>query len=121
MTPAEELRAAAAAIHHVLDRPRLTPGPWQSLDGGDRLVRIPIPEDASGTDYVVDEPIENAANAEYIAAMHPGVGAALADWLDVEVAYLGDVEEQAQAGLAECLAHVHGALAVARAILGTNQ
>lgn len=60
-----------------------TPGPWVSLDGGDRLIHDPG-HDLDPPVYVVDEPMSNAANAEHIAAMHPGVALALAGWLDAE-------------------------------------
>lgn len=115
MSRAEELRAAAEQlrqdVHSALAD---SPLPW--------FVDEDVVRCGTEGSIVVDrscEPYE-VGDMPYIARMHPGVGAALADWLDVEVTYLSDVEEQAQAGLAECLAHVHGALAVARAILGTQ-
>lgn len=67
---AEALRKAAAAA---------TPGPWVNLDGGDRLVR----ETSDGpTEYVVDEPMSHAGNADYIALLHPPVALALAETME---------------------------------------
>jgi hypothetical protein len=74
---ASKLREYAAAATH---------GPWESLDRGDRLVAWKLnPEGQRDDDfdYVVDEPISNAANAEYIALMHPPVALALAELLHV--------------------------------------
>jgi hypothetical protein len=79
--PATELRAAVAHLRARLNDPELTPGPWLSMDHGDRLLW-----DGEGADdlpprYVVDEPMSNGANADYIELMHPGVGAILVRWL----------------------------------------
>ena len=71
-----QMRATAAVA---------TPGPWTSLDNGDRLIH----EHNDGTDdftYVVDEPISHGANAAHIAAWHPGVVLAVANWLDATAA-----------------------------------
>jgi hypothetical protein len=82
MTPADELRAAAAKLRTLLANPELTAGPWLSLDHGDRLLRNQPGDEDRAPVYVVDEPMSNGANADYIEVMHPGVGAALAAWLD---------------------------------------
>lgn len=81
-TPADELRTAARTLRQLLANPQLTPGPWLSMDRGDRILW-----DGEGAEdrppmYVVDEPMSNGANAAYIAAMHPGAGAALAKLLE---------------------------------------
>ncbi|MEV6737914.1 hypothetical protein AB0N14_13665 [Streptomyces sp. NPDC051104] len=80
-TPADELRAAAEKLRAIATHPDVTPGPWLCLDGGDRIIHDGPGIEFGPADYVVDEPVSNSANAELIAAMHPGVGAALADWL----------------------------------------
>ncbi|WNI15560.1 hypothetical protein [Actinacidiphila sp. ITFR-21] len=81
-TPAAELRNAAARLRAHLTDPQLTPGPWLSLDHGDRLLRNQPGDEDRAPVYVVDEPMSNGANADYIELVHPGVGAALAAWLD---------------------------------------
>lgn len=80
--PATELRAAVAHLRARLNNPELTPGPWLSMDHGDRLLW-----DGEGADdlpprYVVDEPMSNGANADYIAVMHPDVAHALVEVFD---------------------------------------
>lgn len=81
--PAETLRRAAKAMRaHAA---AATPGPWTSLNDGDRLIH----EHDDGTDdftYVVDEPMSNAANAAYIASWHPKVAFAVSVWLDAVAA-----------------------------------
>lgn len=106
-TPADELRTAAATLRALLTNPELTPGPWLSMDRGDRLVHAGPGSESKRPIYVVDEPMNNSANAAWIAAMDPGVGAALADWL----ASAADDAEQ--------IGPDHNALAVARQINGT--
>lgn len=83
-TPADEIRTAAARLRALLAAPELTAGPWLSMDNGDRLLRNQPGDEDDAPIYVVNEPMSNGANAAYIAAMHPGVGAALADWFDFE-------------------------------------
>jgi hypothetical protein len=80
-TPAEELRTAAARLRALLADHELTAGPWLSMDNGDRLLRNQPGDEDQAPVYVVNEPMSNGANAAYVAAMHPGVGAALATWL----------------------------------------
>ena len=77
---ADLLKRAAAKLRDALAADYLTEGPWDCLDGGDRIVHV----SASGMDieYVVDEPMSNPSNAEYIALMHPPVALALAAWLE---------------------------------------
>src|SRR5690606_3236968 len=64
-TPADELRTAADKLRKLLDAPELTPGPWLSLDHGDRMLYDgPGAEDEPPV-YVIDEPMSNGANADY--------------------------------------------------------
>jgi hypothetical protein len=86
-TPAATLHRAADKIRTLLAADDLTPGPWLSLDGGDRIIHDGPAIEFGPADYVIDEPAGNAANAEWIAAMHPGVGVALADWLETTAEY----------------------------------
>jgi len=110
--PAARLREAATLIRTHLAAPDLTRAPWLCLNGGDRIIHDGPSIEFSPHDYVVDEPVSNSANAEYIALMHPGVGAALAEVFD-QWAWLG---EQA----ADLLNRVGGTetLALADQILG---
>jgi len=108
-TPADELRTAAEKLRKLATHPDVTPGPWLCLDGGDRIIHDGPSIEFGPADYVVDEPVSNSANVELIAAMHPGVGLALADWLD------------SAAIDAEQIGPDPHALAVARAINGGEQ
>lgn len=58
-----------------------TRGPWLSMDGGDRLVHDPG-HDLDPPEYVVNEPMSNAANAEHIASWHPLVALQVAEFLE---------------------------------------
>lgn len=57
--------------------------------------------------------------AAYIAAMHPGVGLALAAWLDAEAEHIASHDCEAHCEPDGC-ARSHAALAVADAVLGTT-
>lgn len=114
MTAAETLRAAAdkaRALTEALDDCR---GPWYVVNREQRhyLQRI----DNIGVPYVVasttTDPSHPPTIADYIAAMHPGVGAALAGVFDAW-ARVGDLDP-------DLLHRVGGqeTLAVARQILG---
>lgn len=69
MDPAKTLTAAAEKLREHATATGITPGPWVSLDGGDRIIRYPGIDDL---DYVIDEPTSNSANAEYIALSSSG-------------------------------------------------
>lgn len=127
--PAEELRAAAKKIRNIATK--ATPGPWVSLEHGDRIVRDPAVTWAEADDdpcgegapleYVIDEPLEyNRDNGDHIALWHPGVAELVAAWLDDEADMLrtasGRRMSTEQITAAEHW-HRHG-LAVARAING---
>jgi hypothetical protein len=81
---ADLLHRAAVKLREHADR--APEGPWVSLDGGDRLVALRENREhfPKGFRYVVDEPIDDASIAEYIALMHPPVALALAELLDAE-------------------------------------
>lgn len=113
MNAAEELREAARLLRERAEK--ATPGPWASLDGGDRLVAWK-PDGDGDFDYVIDEPIGNADNADYIALMHPGVGLALADFLDVALRTV-DVVQGLDGSWPPFTA---AALTIARAVLATT-
>lgn len=78
-TPADELRAAAKLLREDAHRAEvLSPLPWVTTD--EHVIRCGNEERGIVADRS-SEPHE-AGDLPYIAAMHPGVGAALADWLD---------------------------------------
>lgn len=114
MTPAEELRTAAQTLRERLADPELTPGPWLSLDHGDRLLYDGPDAESKPPVYVVDEPMSNGANALWIETMHPGVGTALADWLEWEA------DTASRTAWAPINISQDRALAVARQLLGTE-
>ena len=58
------------------------------------------------------------AHADYIAAMHPGVALALADWLDDEAGFIDAIKAHADGDPSVLAPH---ALAVADAVLGSEQ
>lgn len=69
---AELLRLAAEKLRQHADNDEVTEGPWDSLEGGDRIVSL---HDGEVFEYVVDEPVSNSANhaAGGGHAEHPGV------------------------------------------------
>ena len=123
-TPAALLRRAAGRLRELSGA--ATAGPWRAHDthlgqyghtatlvsgeGNTTDLRAWLP---SMSQQSWDERRNVWADAEYIAAMHPGVGLALAVWLDAEARRL---EATARPEWQEIVgAH---ALAVARQILG---
>jgi hypothetical protein len=137
MTAADELRAAAATIRKLADD--ATPGPWlRPLNTRYKAtVTGPLPEGErgawlDGTDPTTGEREQctvamvptwsngrhsrqrGGRDLEYIAAMHPGVGVALARWLD---SWTG-IDLREDAAMPEDARH---ALAVARAINAGGQ
>jgi hypothetical protein len=106
-TPAAELRAAAEKLRALGMGAPANNQPWGYAEG--------LPSDsvrtATGWEVVYgDAP----GDLRYIAAMHPGVGLALADWLD---AHSRIVSAASQTDPESSL--VRHALAVARQINGT--
>lgn len=79
-TPADELRAAAATLRHLAGV--ASAGPWKTAGAGDYGWLVTMP--SSGLAIETEDSEQGAVDADYIAAMHPGVGKALADWLDFE-------------------------------------
>lgn len=110
-TAADELRVAARVLRALLADRELTPGPWLSMDRGDRLLWNGEGAEDEAPVYVVDEPMSNGANADYIAVMHPDVGHALVELLDTAADYVADDSPTHPT-------HVVRALAVARQING---
>jgi hypothetical protein len=102
--PADELRTAAQTLRKLTFQ--ADGGPWETtwrgqqyhLDGYRNGDLHPISEwtyaIATWEPEASQQRAEcDTANADYIAAMHPGVGAALADWLkESAVVHLPDTE-----------------------------
>lgn len=120
MNTADELRTAAARLGKLAGQ--ATEGPWSTAWNGQQH-ELRSPDEAAypiaewtyaivTTGPKVDEQRAecDTANADYIAAMHPGVGKLLADWLDYEADLMGPGSERR--------GRTTHALAVARAILG---
>lgn len=125
MTPAEELGAAAEKLRELATA--ATAGPWTQHDthldlGGHTATVRTDREDINQTELVAwvptwsHQPWDNARNAwnnaAYMATMHPGVGAAVADWLD---SYAAQLAASTHPGWHETVSGPP--LAVARAIL----
>jgi hypothetical protein len=110
MTPDQEIRAAitklrgltADVLTDMADNPY-----WASTEHPPHAYPNVY---ARGVDNGLGGP-----SGKFAAAMHPGVGTLLADWLDLEETYLVGMPEN------ERLAHVRAALAVARAINAGGQ
>lgn len=128
-TPAAELRAAATKLRELAAQ--ADDGPWETtwreqqyhLDGYRDGDLHPISEwtyaIATWEPKVETERAEcDTANADYMAAMHPGVGAALADWLDSTAATIEAVHRKREDAATEDSHWVAPALAVARALNG---
>jgi hypothetical protein len=113
-TPADEIRNAATRLLQLIANLRDCRGPWYVVNREER----PYPQriDNIGVPYIVANaytgPEHPPTTADYIAAMHPGVGLAVAKWLEsltgVEISEHGPMTEEIQ-----------HALAVARAINAT--
>jgi hypothetical protein len=122
MTPAEELHAAAALLRNRLVS-AATEGPWYVVEY-DHLLRKTY-EFEAGLGTTPDDPdvaghgyegggFTRLCDAQYVAAMHPGVGAALADWLDAYAVHLASTHP----GWQETVSGPP--LIVARSILGSQ-
>jgi hypothetical protein len=104
-SPADELRTAAEKIRALVEG--ATTGPWSVNSWGH--------VETGGFETVAEVwPLsaEPGANAAYIAAMHPGVGLALAAWLEAEAFQVSHNGRSVA---------THHALAVARAINSQEQ
>ncbi len=95
LSPAEELRRAAARIREVAGN--ATPGPWLDLDHGDRIIRDPGDDFVSPVDYVVDEPlVSNPANGRHFELWDPIVAVLVAKALEDLAEEYADHDEQMQ-------------------------
>ncbi|NUR04371.1 MAG: hypothetical protein HOY79_50060 [Streptomyces sp.] len=112
---ADELRQAAARLRGLVEDLGDCRGPWYVVNREKR----PYPQriDNIGVPYVVagtaTDPSHPPTTADYITAMHPGVGKALAAWLEAE----GKQEAYTLAEFGHRSASPH-ALSIARQING---
>ncbi|MFB6787653.1 hypothetical protein ACFCWT_13355 [Streptomyces olivaceus] len=104
MTPADELRTAADKIRRLAKA-------ISAPDERDQAFHADGTDVTQGRTGLYDVATTQTTElATYIAAMHPGVGLALADWLEWQAAALADGH----------IAIPDAALAVARQINGTS-
>ncbi|MEV8404201.1 hypothetical protein [Streptomyces niveus] len=124
-SPADELRTAAELLREAAGN--ATPGPWRPHDtwldhGGHTATVLTDRPDLNATELVAwlptmssnpwDETRNAWRNAGWMALMDPGVGLALADWLDAEAAHRNAVD------VGQPMPGREHALAVARQING---
>jgi hypothetical protein len=112
-TPAAILRRASDKLRHLASI--ASPGPWKTTGIGDYGWTISMP---NGLAIETEDSEQGAVDSDYIAAMHPGVGVALADWLDSTAATVDAVTKRYPPGADASVHWVAPALAVARAVLG---
>lgn len=116
MTPADQLRAAAEKLRSLITFLGDNRGPWTV---GTPPSGYPQSISNVGVPYCVADTHEDPSIpvftiAPYIATMHPGVGKALADWLEnTAISLAASTHPDWQ----DCIGA--DALAVARAVLGT--
>ncbi|GAA2803352.1 hypothetical protein [Streptomyces showdoensis] len=110
-SPADTLRAAADKLRELT--PAASPGPWAMNQWGNV-------ETARHEEIAEVWPLNSVpdTNARYIAAMHPGVGTALAQLLGAAVEHVEMDVMCCDHGAHQCPDFAGPALAVARAILG---
>jgi hypothetical protein len=122
-TPADELRTAAKLLRELAEA--ATPGNWWAEElppnkhhnHPAHWVKTEYEDgDNCLTSQVVADCPWKQADAAFIAAMHPGVGAALADWLESAAKHDADGFLCCEHGPDACSEVVAPALAVARLI-----
>ena len=114
---AETLRRAASLMRKRAEA--ASTGPWKSWQegrdhrGGDSFIQSTDEPDNTDLYVTVGRNYHPkwSADQDYVASMHPGVGMAVAEWLETE-AHMADVRGNSVEG------HTFGALKVARAYLG---
>ena len=107
---AQTLRDAAKVLRERAEN--ATPGPWYVDEVGDIGDKSAVLEVARWRGYTNTVNLgEDRPTADYIATVHPGVGLALADWLDAEAEH---------ESVGATWADHHPAVVVARALLGES-
>lgn len=107
MTPAAELRAAAAKIRERAGR--ACGRPWRNRDG---LI------EGNGARVATAAIAEGHDSADHIALWHPGVAELVADWLDAVAQAVDGMDCSADDGLVVSPFGTGRAVAIARAING---
>jgi hypothetical protein len=117
MTPADELHAAAALLRQRAEKvpPWARAEPWQVVQTDSEYPDGVLIEGDPDAEFNTAIEAHRESLAAYIATVHPGVGLLLADLLD-RAAKRAEVHETFIDAIA-----VEPHLAVARAILGTDQ
>lgn len=123
---AARLREAAKVLRERAEA--ATPGPWVTHPVGARADVRGLPENTShdyrGNAVATAGDSEFGAcpakDAHYIATMHPGVGLALADWLEAQGTHVGSYYCETQCELDGC-DETKTALRLADLILGGEQ
>ncbi|MFI5880875.1 hypothetical protein [Streptomyces sp. NPDC051554] len=97
MTPTEEIRAAAAKLDGLVQALGDNRGPWYIVNEQARhypqtISNIGVPYCVAST---TTDPQHEPTDAQYICAMHPGVGRALAKLLDQTADALAGTEVSA--------------------------
>ncbi|MFE7535243.1 hypothetical protein ACFU67_13335 [Streptomyces rhizosphaericola] len=109
--PADQLRAAAEKLRAAAMGSPMNSSPWRYAKG--------LPSDSVRTEVGWEVVYGDApGDLRYIALMHPGVGLALAAWLDTEAATWAGDEVHNSCSTQSCT--FDAALAVARQLLGTT-
>lgn len=112
LTPAQELRSASARLRRRA--PKAQRGPWcvhEAQGGFLRVMHRNAPSSSLCDSSGIDLSMDNLGTAEYIAAMHPGVGSALGQLLLTVADFAEQLDER------EPNAIVAQALTAARQIL----
>jgi hypothetical protein len=118
LTPADELRAAAHLIRRHADG--VTPGSWKSEASLRYGHRVGAANNSAWVARTGEHDEENSArDADWIALMQPSIGLSLADWLEAEAT--GPLADLHSDRCQERGCTVNAALAVARAINGTDR
>ncbi|MFE7233871.1 hypothetical protein ACFVAF_25040 [Streptomyces sp. NPDC057596] len=129
LTPADELRAAAAKLRSLTTD--ATEGPWHGEDPNTRWGDAYDHQLVGGGKILAtfNSDYNGPLNADYVAAMHPGVGVVLAQLLDYGVRSYeasleaarrvwGDTHDDERRRFTEEQSGLPELLAVARAVLG---
>lgn len=114
-TIADELREAATRLRKIGSK--VMPGPWESLNDGDRLVawrNVPGTDFDDDMEYVFDEPLEKET-AEWVALVNPDLAEPLAAWLEEAADTVDELGVHPVLGPGE---RTRAALAVARVLNG---
>ncbi|MEJ8671900.1 hypothetical protein WKI71_36710 [Streptomyces sp. MS1.AVA.1] len=117
MTPADELRTAAEKIRILATT--ATDGPWHQSGIGDQGWTVDTPHAFVAE---TEDSEKGRADADWIAAMHPGVGDKISGLLEAAAGFVDDYPDLTRPHIDDepCSDHachiVHASLAVARAI-----